>query len=105
MLSVLQSDTTSSTTELGPTMFASVAVDGVTTKALIDTWSPATIVSLKFILQVFAGQKTPKQTLQQWKENVRKRFLTLTSRYRNTEDMDLTFWPEYMLTSPEVGGR
>ena len=62
VLGVLQSDTTSSTTGLGPTAFASVSVNGVATKALVDTGSPATIISLKFILKVLAGQKTPNQT-------------------------------------------
>ena len=50
-----------------------VSVDGVATKALVDTGSPATIVSLKFILKVLAGQKIPNQTVQ---ENVRRKFLT-----------------------------
>ena len=34
-----------SVSELGPTIYADVAVNGVTTKALIDTGSPATIIS------------------------------------------------------------
>jgi hypothetical protein len=34
--------------KLGPTVFVPVAVNGVTTKALIDTGSPATIISLDF---------------------------------------------------------
>lgn len=76
VLGVLQSDTTSSTAGLGSTVFASILVDGVATRALIDTGSPATIISLKFILNVLAGQKTPNQTVQQWKEDVRKKFLT-----------------------------
>lgn len=37
---------------LGPTGFASMAVNGVPTEALVDTGSPATIVSLQFVLQV-----------------------------------------------------
>ena len=76
VLKVLQSDTTGSTVGLGPTIFTSVAVDGVPAKALIDTGSPATIVSLKFILEVLTGQKSLDQSVQQWKEEVRRKFRT-----------------------------
>ena len=37
---------------LGPTVFAPIAVNGVSTEALVDTGSPATIVSLEFVLSV-----------------------------------------------------
>lgn len=37
---------------LGPTVFPPVAVDGVSTDALVDTGSPSTIVSLEFIFRV-----------------------------------------------------
>jgi hypothetical protein len=44
-----------------------VAVNGVSTKALIDTGSPATIISIDFILKVLARQQDSNQTIQQWK--------------------------------------
>ena len=37
---------------LGPTVYVPVAVNGVSTDALVDTGSPATIVSLEFALKV-----------------------------------------------------
>ena len=43
--------------ELGPTHWAEVAVEGVTTRALLDTGSPATIASLKWILEVLAKER------------------------------------------------
>ena len=39
----------------GPSVFAEVLVNGVSTKALIDTGSPATIFSLDFVLDIFEG--------------------------------------------------
>ena len=37
--------------KLGPTLRAPVSVNGVTANALIDTGSPATIISLEFLMQ------------------------------------------------------
>lgn len=42
------------TAELGPTVFAPISVNGVVAKALVDTGSPATLISLSFILKIFA---------------------------------------------------
>ena len=47
---------------LGPTVYAPVAVDGVTTNALVDTGSPATIVSLEFALKVLRRNRPEEQT-------------------------------------------
>ena len=54
---------------LGPTVFASIEVNGVTAKALIDTGSPATIVLFAFVLRVLADQ-----SLDQWKEATHQKF-------------------------------
>ena len=52
--------------QLGPTIFTSVKVNGVPTKALVDTGSPATIISLKFVLMVLAGERDSTQTPSQF---------------------------------------
>ena len=59
---------------LRPTVFAPIEVNGVTAKALLDTGSPATIVSLAFVLRMLAGERTPDQSLDQWKEATHQRF-------------------------------
>ena len=59
---------------LGPTVFAEILVNGVPTKTLIDTGSPATSVSLDFVLDLFADQPDRRQTPEQWREKTMKRF-------------------------------
>ena len=59
---------------LGPTVFAPVKVNGVTTDALVDTGSPATIISLEFILKVLVKLRPPEQTDEQWWEATWKKF-------------------------------
>ena len=55
---------------LGPTVFADVLANGAPTRALVDTGSPATIISMDFVLNIFADQKDR----QQHPEQVMKRF-------------------------------
>ena len=47
---------------LGPSVTAKVLVNGVPTEALIDTGSPATVVSLDFVLNVFGKEEAEHQT-------------------------------------------
>ena len=64
-------------------MIMQLGVNGVLTDALVDTGSPATIVSLKFILQVLADSKYGQQTAEEWRKKTMERFsapaVTLTS--------------------------
>ena len=64
-------------------MFVKVGVNGVLTDALVDTGSPATIVSLKFMLKILADSKDSKQTVDEWRKETMKQFsapaVTLTS--------------------------
>ena len=59
---------------LGPTVFVDVLVDGVLAKTLIDTGSPATVISLDFVLDVFAQQRDKGQSPEHWMQNTMKRF-------------------------------
>ena len=83
VLSVVEPMTTKPKTKLGPTLFASVTVNGVPTEALVDTGSPATIISLEFVLKVLANGRTPNQTVQEWKETTHKKFVSLKVLLRN----------------------
>ena len=73
----------SSESTLGPSVFVKLGVNGVSTDVLVDTGSPATIVSLKFILKVLADSKDSKQTVEEWRKATMRRFsapaVTLTS--------------------------
>ena len=60
-------------TELGPTLTTTVLVEGVPVTALLDTGSPVTIVSMKFLLQAFQKQRTAEQTPDEWAQTVRLR--------------------------------
>ena len=46
----------------GPTLTAQVEIEGVPVQVLVDTGSPATIVSLDLILEVLAAGKLSNQT-------------------------------------------
>ena len=59
---------------LGPTVFAPISVNGVSTEALVDTGSPATIVSLEFVLSVLRKNQSKNQTNDQWMELTREKF-------------------------------
>ena len=59
---------------LGPTIYTPIQVNGTSTNALVDTGSPATIVSLKFVLEVLKRARTKDQTNQQWIDATQKRF-------------------------------
>ncbi len=58
---------------LGPTLTADVRFEGAPVRALIDTGSPVTIVSLSFLLQALAKQRGERQTPAEWETAVRER--------------------------------
>ena len=58
---------------LGPTVYDTVAVEGISVEALIDTGSPATIASLEFVLKVLKSNRPKEQTDAQWIESTRKK--------------------------------
>ena len=55
------------TGRLGPCVVAEVSVNGVPTKALMDTGSPATIVALEFVIDIFVRERRDHQTPAQWR--------------------------------------
>ena len=69
--------------QLGPSVFAEVQVNGVSTKALIDTGSPATIISLDFVLDIFAEQRDRRESPEQWRQNTMRKFSPLTISLKN----------------------
>ena len=54
---------------LGPIISTTVELEGTTTDVLIDTGSPATIVSLEFLIEARQKQKPTNQSLEEWEES------------------------------------
>ena len=54
-------------TELGPSITADVELEGIPIKALLDTGSPVTIVSLEFITEALLKKRPQRQTIEDWK--------------------------------------
>lgn len=52
-------------------------------RALVDTGSPVSIVSLKFLLQVLAGKKRENQTPEEWKAEAKQRLKPPTISLRD----------------------
>ena len=50
-------------------MYAEVCVNGTPTKTLIDTGSPATIISLETVMSIVVGERKEGQSREQWKVN------------------------------------
>ena len=60
---------------LGPTITARVEVNGVSTNALVDTGSPATIISLEFIaMEVMTKERNQYSSVDKWKIGTTKKF-------------------------------
>ena len=56
---------------LAPTV--EIMFEGTTVQALLDTGSPVTIVSAKFLFEALAKHRLPEQTIEEWKHSVRQR--------------------------------
>ena len=65
--------TSQSDARLGPTLTTEVKLEGIPVKALVDTGSPSTIVSLKFLVEALAKQKKLNESPAQWRERVERR--------------------------------
>ena len=59
---------------LGPSVTAEIHVNGVPTCALIDAGSPATVISLDFVLDVFVKGRPQGQSPGEWREAIMKAF-------------------------------
>ena len=77
--------------QLGPIIFTTINVNGFPAKTLVDTGSPATIISLEFVLDVFIKNRSPQQTAAQWQVETQKRFsepnITLSTYSRRRLDI------------------
>ena len=65
--------TSQSDAHLGPTLTAKVKLEGIPVSALVDTSSPTTIVSLKFLIDALAKQKKSDESPAQWRKRVEQR--------------------------------
>ena len=58
---------------MGPVLKSEVTVDGLPTRALLDTGSPVSIISLDFFLQAAVAKRTDKQPPAEWEREVHER--------------------------------
>ena len=58
---------------LAPTLSACVEFEGIPVEALLDTGSPVTIVSMRFLLETLAKQKPKEQGPMEWAAAVKSR--------------------------------
>ena len=80
---VIRSTGTSKSAQLGPTPTANVELEGSVTKALLDTGSPVTIVSLQFLLEALARQRPKSQSAEDWRAAVEERLEPSTVTLQN----------------------
>ena len=58
---------------LGPMIYSEVQLEGIPVQALLDTGSPATIVSLEFLIEARWKTKPPHLTREKWEEDFKKK--------------------------------
>ena len=80
--------------EVGSTLTAEVAVEGKTVKALLDTGSPVTILSVDLLFNHWAQHKKAEQTVEEWKQEVKSRLKSPSFTLRNYEGNELNILKE-----------
>ena len=68
---------------LGPIVSVAVMLEGYPVKALQYTGSPVTIVSIECVLDALAKQQAPKQSAEEWKHQLHKKFQQSTLTVNN----------------------
>lgn len=91
--------------ELGPTITSKVEVNGVSTDALVDTGSPATIISLDFAMVVMAKERPKFSSVEEWMSATQEKFETPTVTLKNYGGERLDFWHNYPYVSLRVDTR
>ena len=74
-----------------------MTVNSITTRALLDTGSPSTIVSLKFILKVMEQERPKYESVQKWKEAVKVKIEVELKNYGGAE-LDLVGQMQVQIT-------
>ncbi len=69
--------------QLGPTITAEVVFEGTPVRALLDTGSLVTIISLEFVLKALAAKRPGSQSPSEWKQAVKARLETPTVQLRS----------------------
>ena len=61
---------------LSPSIHVEVLLEGHPVKALVDTGSPVTIVSITCLLDILGKLRNPNQTMDEWKIQIQRKFQT-----------------------------
>ena len=80
--------------EVGPTLTAEVEVEGKTVKALLDTGSSVTILSVDLLFNHWAQHKKAEQIVEEWKEEVKNRLKSPSLTLRNYGGNELNILKE-----------
>ena len=88
---------------LGPTLTTDIELEGTPVKALVDTGSPVTIVSLDAILNVLSATKSATQTAEEWKTEVNKRLEPSTVVLHNYGGDQLNLVRQIKVTVSKAG--
>ena len=80
--------------EVGPTLIAEVEVEGKTVKALLDTGSPVTILSVDLLFNHWAQHKKAEQTVEEGKEEVKNRLKSPSLTLKNYGGNELNILKE-----------
>lgn len=80
--------------DVGPTLTSEVVVEGKAVKALLDTGSPVTILSVDLIFNYWAQNIKAGQTAEEWKEEVRNRLKSPSLTLRNYGGNELNILKE-----------
>ena len=86
--------------KLGPSITATVYVNGQPTQALIDTGSPATVISLDFALATLVKGEKNEQSPSEWKEEVQEKFSlpSITLKAYSGHQLDIQYQVRVELT-------
>ena len=82
-MKVLKSANEDEGNSLGPTLSACVEFEGIPVEALLDTGSPVTIVSMRFLLEALAKQKPKEQDPTEWAAAVKSHLEPLSLTLHN----------------------
>ena len=83
---------------LGPIISVEVMLEGHPVKALLDTGSPVTITSTECMLDALTKQQAPKQSVEEWKQEVQKKFQEPTLSVNNYGGGDVNVIGQLLVT-------
>ena len=79
----------------GPMIFVDALLEEQPVKALVDTSSPVSIVSIKCLFDVMEKLRTPGQSVEEWKKEMKSHFQSLSMTVNNYGVGEVIVIPRY----------